>query len=689
MDLLEYKITFKNAEDVTHVITTQDTDTIDPLDPSQPVVTTDLEGKDQVAILESIDNDDDKTRAIRGRRMQFGFNSDDTTNVETFADGEEDRFKVLDELTLFEGYLSLADVAEAFQPRPNPMGLIATDMLAGLKEIEFSLDDETLPIGRLSIMLIVKLCLRKTGHDHPINVVMNLYEESTNPDTTHSWDTTYVDSTTYEKEINEREDCLTVLTKILEAFGCFVTNYAGEWWIIRWDEYDAVGVSLVGQRVAHFDSDGLFINFTTENLQKVIASDYHPDYEGFYLSLDNAVRRYDQRCGEVKHFLNYEYPKEIICNIEFIRGTERVESPAVPATTEFDIDCWTMFRGLPNVANDGDAFIRREYDTGVEIARYVVLAVQPSLDDYYIESQPVPVMEKDRFDFSVDLRYDGQVETVAGLGTTNAAQIRLYGNDGSHWILDPGGPTDDRSFWILSDATWSTNNRFFVIQYDGTDDDTEWRTATFWDSRRTMSPDIPTDGEITILLHQTKKSNQFETQFSNLRFTYKPYINGTYALFTGQQHKVTGTAKKKKEKQMFIGDAPRLLMKGSMSKLVSLEHVLTGNWLDYISPAPMTLGEAPLGKWIVFQWWNQFRKTRTIIETSIQGMNTGNAPDLPGLIHDYSIKVGGLDDKKFMLLSHSQDLRLNEWSQSVLVETSSAEGDRVYTDDYEFKYITG
>ena len=680
-----YTLDFKNYEGQT--VETQLQDFEGPLTANQVLLASD-EPNLAPAVMESVNTDDDKTTSIKSKRLRLGFNSDDDNDVSTFSDGGEGRWLVrilTGSIALpFIGNLVLDDNSEAFQPRPNPVQLISSDGLNSLRDVELRTLAGELPIGHYTIADYLAMCLNNLIPGQQMRVVMNLYEEDSDETTSHTFSDIFLDALTFEKDVDTREDCLTVLTKILDAFGCFICYDHDGWYIIRWDEYDATGTSILTHRAAVYDAnDGSFQTYELIDLTKVIAADYAAEYEGYRLSQDNALRRFQRKAKEVKHTYKFELPKDFPCNANFTRGA--LITAVSPTESHFQIDCWDFYKGPPNVSNDGTAYTEVRYDgNGYETERFAVLEVQPTNLQYYLESQPIAVKEGDKFSFFVDIRHDGQVETSGADGNYNVAQIRLYASDSTYYTLDPQDEATPISSWVASDATWTTNNRYFKRFYNGTEDDTTWNTVG---QELEFLPEILKDGYITICLHQTKKSDQFQTHFSNIKFDYRPLINGTYKTVSGQEVKVsddTNLSRRVIEKEMFIGESPGLHYKGTLKKFDGTNYVLTESWTDFISPSITT---NRLAWFIVFQWWNQYRKTRTVIETDIQGINSDQEFGIPGLIYRWKISHANEGDKFFMLTSlRDLNFRTCGWS-GVFVETSDFDGDRVYTDDFEFKFI--
>lgn len=779
MSFINYYIRFTNIETEDVEIQIQDLSTLE--DPPGATVEIELEGKEDAVVLESVEQDDDKTKAIKGRRLTFGFNSGDydvggsdaVVDVDTFSDGDDGRFRVrlgtgTGPLSVpFLGNVVLDDNQEAFQPRPNPVQLRAGEGLGNLKDIELK-DGEDIPLGHYTIIDFLVMILNRLTPLQDIHVVFNLYETDTDPVNSHAFLDTYVNALTFETDVDKREDCFTVLTKILEAFGCFITYDNDGWWVIRWDEYDAMGTSILTHRVANFTNDGGFSNYTLEDLTKRIAHDQDVLYEGFFMSFDSALRRYQRMAKSVTHTYKFEQPKEVPCNGTFSRGDEAAEqtytasnisiaefdpntiilttSPfpflsvgesftisgsvsndgtytvatydiaglscvitvveslvtEVPATAtitygldRFEVDCWTLRKGVPGSygtpGNEMGIVVHYD-DNGVEDDRYLFLSPEPthsssSTNQTYAESQEIELHAKDKFEVSVNWRLEAD---AANGNNYNIMRIYLAGEDGSHWLLGNttiADPTTPLKWWDTSNFTVNTAAGGIDIDFTLINEQ-EWQTQSIDDV-----PESPVDGKLYIWLHQINQTNiggdDQTINYSDLRFTYIPLVGGTYRRVIGQQHKVTGDNDSRKEitHEMYLSDSPKKLFKGALKKFDGTNFVLTETWNDFITATYFT--DVQLAKFIVFQWWNQFRKTRTVIETDVQGLDSGEATGIPGMIHRWGIQHGGQETKWFMLTSfRGMDFYKCGW-QGVFVEMSDMDGDRVYTDTYEFKFIYG
>lgn len=659
-----------------------------------------IEGSEGVAILETVDQDDDKTKSVRGRRMSFGFNSTDDSpysNATNFAEDDvpyQGRIIMDGGAIPFIGNLVQDDVTEAFQPIPNPVRLPCGDGFGVLKGIELTESDGDVARGHYRLIDYIYLGLRHINFDElPVFVAFNLYELDTDPVTSNAFNDQYLDALTFETDVNKRDDCYTVIEKILDALGCFITFNDSAYYIIRWDEWDDSTGSVTTLRFAEFsmiDADGpLFVGYSTVDVDKTIVTTTDPDYEGFYLSQDSAQKRFQRKYNAVRHTYKHQQPNEIPCNSAFLRGTLSVTQPVDPLKKNYDYECWTMTKGVPPETNNGKSYIRVvENSVGYETDRFVLFEVQPDFTtSYQIESQPIFVNQFDKIKISVDVKHDGQIETADTGFSESVLVVRLHASDSTYWKLDGGSLIRKGGKWIASDSDFVTGVNSTIDRiFNGLDDDTVYSTVTLQDAE--SSDPMPQGGYITIVLGQTYRADEFETHFSNLKVELIPLINGVYGQVTGQQTQVGYTGDRILEKEMFIGESPHPIFKGALKKFAGPGWVLTETWQNFNDIFVLSDIGGTLARFIGYQWYNTFRLTRTVIESDIQGLTD----NIPSQINRWMIKHGNQENKYFMLTSIREMNFGNCGWQGVFVETSYSAGDRSYagaTDPtfLNFKYI--
>lgn len=507
--------------------------------------------------------------------------------------------------------------------------------------------------------------------------------------TAHFYDNVYLDAKTFEKIVGESESCYTVLQKILGE-DCFLTQWMGEWLIVRVDEFDGNPVY-----VAEFDEDGDFVGFDSgASFDKNIGVD-----QDIYF-INEATRVQPQRPnGHIKETFKYLLPKEIPCNVDFDRGTGDEPNPANPdQTINYEPECWEFFReGNSGTNADLDSspvsgssgVLVKRFENAYEKERYLMIET-PSFRHYF-KSQAIDVHEKDKITIGVDTR----LNTNESVTNMLPVHVRLVAQDGRMWDWDNdtvGGVNE----WV---EVFSGDGWFlYPWRFTRTDeDDTEWKNISG------TSKEFPADGKLYIRLVNGFAS-PVQVRWSNLTVTYIPYINGSHQKYSGQFNRVDrATAQNSgiiqpgylaaREEEVFISDSPKKLFKGAMFLLIDGEYVLTSRFFtaapfgNSYPPGPEYCH--PYGYTQAFSVFNQYRNTNTIIQYEMKGdvTNAGFGEDPPDLIHKYSITDSSLHSiaRNFMLLTFDHDLFMCE-SKGTMAEVYRTDTGKLYGDVFEFKY---
>lgn len=384
----------------------------------------------------------------------------------------------------------------------------------------------------------------------------------------HFYDKIYLDIKTFEQEIGISEFCYSVLEKILGE-DCFLSQWQGKWYIMRVDEYDGNPIYP-----ATFDSDGNFVQFEpSTNFNKSIGAT-----EIRRFANADQLLEFDRPSKFIKEAFKFDYADEILCNLTLARGTHN----ATLTTADFealDPECWVFEQNnlTPNQGPGTGGAILVYSVSNVETARYLhIFASATTLFLYFRSEDRIPLQEGDKFKLSVDWKYDNN-PGGSGHYRIGVVMFRLYGDDGSHWFLNAVAgynSIDPRTYWILSDATWATNNRFLWQegQFDQ-DDLSQWTTASC------ESAPTPVKGRLEIWLVHNSNTNLRGRSFAALSFDYVPYLRGTYGKLTGDYNKVTRAETgflAKREKDVFIQDALKPLFKGALLFRSSEREIFTG-----------------------------------------------------------------------------------------------------------------
>lgn len=610
------------------VVDIKDTETLIP-DADTPVIIP-LTASGNPLVIKIINNDRDKYSPIRAKQavIQFMSNRSAFQDVTTFSDSSDNRWKVditADGNPVFYGFLMLPDSSMPFQPDPNLVVLTASDHLGVLKDLPLTTDAGENPVGKLRIAEFIALCLKKTGLELDIVVINNLRAGSgaltvgstfNNPSTIngfsdtsffylgqrlvitgspsnnittvvtaitsssitvgsttlntefapgatftddlssgHFYDNIYLDVKTFEQEIGVSEFCYSVLEKILGE-DCFLSQWKGKWYIMRVDEYDGNPIYP-----ATFDPDGGFTSFdASTNFNKSIGAT-----EVRRFANADQLLEFDRPNSFIKEDFKFAYPAEILCNLTLARGTHNA-TLSTSSYEALDPECWVMEKNYPPdpAPSTGGAILVTTV-SGVETSRRLHIFASAINSYLYFRSEDkIPIQVSDKFKFSADWKYDSN-PGGSGHYSYPVAQFRLYGDDGTNWTLNAVAgynSVDPRTYWLQSNSVWATNNRFLYQEGELNQDDlSQWVTASF------ESAPAPVTGRLEIFLMHNQNTNSRGKDFAALSFDYIPYLQGTYAILTGDYNKVQRTATgflAKRQKDVFIQDCLKQLFKGAL-----------------------------------------------------------------------------------------------------------------------------
>jgi hypothetical protein len=545
-----------------------------------------LETADAPVVFQTVDNSEDKFTPIKSKSCRLRVFTNDDVNAMTFAGGGDNQYKVeiavgTDTEIVFTGWLSISDLGQTFQPDPNVLELIATDGIAFLRDLPLTDDEGRYLTGPHPLIKYISWCLEKTGLQLPIWVEMNLLEVSATYDVPadHFYNMLYLNAQTFETSIGELENCYSVLEKLLKEF-CDISQQKNVWFIRSTDE---AGYAI--KRVCKFDYTGEPIAYDAPFLVKDIGAEYDMAFMN-----DDARLSLQRPYKAVKHTFEYNYPAEIVQNIDFERG-EVVSAPDPTAANSSGVyrpEGWVLAR-----AGDGTGGVWldlyqqagargeliKEFEYGYEKERYFVVEhedVGGTDFIHYLKSTPFYVQKGDRLQISVDVGQDVNINTINPVHVWLEADTEYF-----TWQYDNTSPSAIINQWVskpkpltasISDnpftEMWRTN---LDSALDPTDELPKYTNIS-------SELEVPADGRIWVRL--AVNFNIFAPiYFNNLSINLTPRVNGSYAKYKGQQHtseqQVDNMAVR--EETVFMSDAPRIEMKGALLLTELGETLYNGN----------------------------------------------------------------------------------------------------------------
>jgi hypothetical protein len=551
---------------------------------------TELDGSGDPFRTSSIDNGEDKFTGIKPTQATIKFISTDSVNIATFADSVIDtaaggvdpgdpRWYVEAFLNLptpssyiFKGFLNLDDCAEAFMPLKNEVVLVANDGLGGLKNIPLTKPDGTNPTNENRIADYLAWSLQKTGLNLNLNAIFNIREKTLG--TSHFFDVIYPTPKTFEDQIGTSISCFDVIEQILGE-EAFLTQRGGEWWIVRVDELG----NNNGYYRAVFDSDGVYQSIDSELF---LIKTIEKDSTGIFFSQEATIVNLLRPHKSIQETYDFQYPIEIIDNIDFSRGALNSSLPNETIdgisyfAYKYDIDDWTLY--TPGLGILGTAYIKKLFtDTNktYEKSRYLVIDPNSaSTTPNWLKSRPLPINKSDKFDLNFDVRFRDDV-TGSGDFWVGCAIVVLEGEDGSVWVCGTNGTDPNaKDAWVNVNinlpGTIQGSSRGAWLYQQKSDDQTKWAGLSL------SSPPAPVSGNLYLIFEAT----DFLTNpryFSNIQFTYTPFINGDYSKYSASIYKIFRDENlvNKREKQVYISDAIQKAFKGALCKI--------GQWVTFFT----------------------------------------------------------------------------------------------------------
>lgn len=685
----------------------------------------DMTGAGEPLRLSTIDNSEDKFTGLKPIQATITFLSSTSVKLSTFVNAPippggvdvgdprwyvEIYYNTYDPLNfIFKGLLNIDDCYEPFLPEKNEVVLVANDGLGGLKNIPLTDFNDDNPTGYNRIADYLSWALSKTGLDLPLKAVFNIREYTQS--TSHFFDAIYLHAKTFEDKIGTCISCYDALERILGEMA-FLTQRNGEWWIVRIDELAGTNPLYV----ATFNADGTFDSIDSgHHYPKFIGST-----ESVFFSKEETTVHPIRPNKYIKETYKFEYPEEIIDNIDFSRGdlfTGLDMSPVVIDgvtyyQSKFHIADWTALQtptgvigGTPSPSETNN-YIRKLYTDSnkvVEQERCVVIEKHSPARGFYIKSNQFPVKKNDKFDISVDVRWvDDGAFPSSGFFRLSIIQVRLHGAAGTNYVLhggSGGSGGDPVPKWVVAGASFS-HVEYIYLEGNTNQNMSEWRTASFitdTPNNPHPCPPIPDDGFIEVLLLHASYSDLTDIHFNNLRFRYIPYIDGGYPDFTSFYYKISQDNKlvNKREKQVYLSSGFSPLLKGQLFKDNSGTKVLATQfyaWNDIHTTSPDIQYVHPYGHIQAYDVWNQHRNGFIKFQGTMQGLDGANTDDNgyinpPHLIHFYTLLDSNehTNDRYFILLTFDQSFYSCEW-KGTLIEVYNTVNGKSYLDTLETKY---
>jgi len=513
---------------------------------------TTLIGTDKPFVLREFNMDEDIFKPVRPQQAEIQILTDASgVTIDSFLKDTDDVIKVYFDFgtwgNYWIGYLTQDDFQEIWQDSKHILVLRATDGIGKLSELELQDYDGDEVIGSTTPLTYIQYAMYKTPLPFiKFYVFNNLFHTSmTSGSNQTPLDQCKVDAKTFQKQVTEYDDSLTVLNKINAAFNQTVFMYKGMWHILRMEElYMPFADNL----------KGFVENFgvrTLVNKRFDIEVGSNSEVKQIVPEMLRFVIRKTK-----KDTISFKYDEfnEILCNETFSRGAS---TSITPSLKQYQLDSWKREFGsiaTPTLATTGYGR-KEEYNASGQLDDNYVYCDSAISSMAWLRSCDVNVLAKEKLVLSFDHKYG---TTFAGNTTQFVALIMFYGITNNYTL-------DNNGVWVQSNASWTTNIKYLSIYYNGSPGlkPEEYQTLGVDSSQ------FPENGYFNILLIAADPTlfPGNVKKFTNLKLEVLYPFNGyNDASITGIQSIFTKTVdvRNNYEDEIFIDDAFSRVYKGTI-----------------------------------------------------------------------------------------------------------------------------
>lgn len=653
--------------------------------------------------IKTVNNAEDALTPIRAKEVQIHYLDEGTTGVELFSgDGPDNKWRVEvehipvgspDTIMEFIGFLQLDDLSEPMRVGTNVVELTATDKLGSLKDVPIKDFNGNTFWGIYSLITILAMALKRTGLALNINVCSSL--TFTSPTGAKElFEFAFIDSKLFDTISLESTNCHDVLSKIF-AGRFYITQSAGEWYIVDVDDLDGAAIALV-----KYGADGVRISTGTLAKTASVAT---------FLS-DPAKRVLNRPVKYVSTKYKID-TGDLLLNQDAKKGDLALESIYVTGATYGDPDYtvkhyilegWTLQQvnrttgvlGTPNAW----AKIRRNYVLDSENSRHIEIYKVPDSplanikdtgwNDYILENNAkVPIRKGDKIVFSLEAMYPGFINTNPF--DVACAQVLLFTTDSKVYTLIadnaavfPNGWKDVTSSGYNKEYFWRIKGVLSQTRLDllyGSSPDAgvygthEWATISN-DNKKIGSQPAPADGVLKIRL--CSFISEYENGVIGPNSTYnraapafyrniKLDVKSVDGFLTGAAQgwyyraERSGEYNNKETQDIDLDNTRPMVFAGCLLQTDSNAANLYG----YTTISQINTKNGALGNYgaiLARTIWNQHNRALQTVKGTIK------AGAGPSNVTQYTID--GIANKKFMLLGYDWDVRAAQVSGATFKE---------------------
>lgn len=554
------------------------------------------------------------------------------------------------------GWLDNDYINELFLDTDVVLEISANDGLSLIKEIELQGLSSGIGFemwGLYRIKEFITNCLKNTQLDLDYWSFINMYpvgaaQRSTNND----FDAFYyahATSFTFIEGPREFNDCYSVLSKIMQAFGCTLFQARGAWYIIQTldriaDDLDGNRRNSEGVAQQSVTNQTFSINIGLEEDTKLVNAD--------------AVLSYEKRFKHTIITHRYKMPPVFFRNFDLLDGD--FNAPLSSSTRQvYDLQYWeNVFTPYPSTNN---AYIGVEIDstTTAELRRYLLFYedTDPNNDngikttDYYVNSGD-----------KLTLSYSTREKNAGFVFTRQFVYIRILASNGDFYTLNANGA------WVL--------NTYSRVGYT-------WQNAEdrrFWKDYNIESEPFPVNGALSIQFtsvgHSRTANN--EVHYKDLNLTIQNYFNNMLSV-DGYEYKVYDDVQAKNvyDNEIFLSRSDNISTQGA---LLSSNYTQLNRWKYYNA---IDSSAVDFAKYISRIYWRTMYRNFKRLEGRLYNIYAAGRLISPLNTLIFSV----YDSSIFMLTTLNIDIR-NEQTEFTSIELKTVEADWPALSGQEsFKYL--
>ena len=618
------------------------------------------------------DGEFDKMCGIRESKVRMKLLS---TNVDIsdFLITSDTQYKVkiyVNNTVEWVGWLDNDYITEQYLDTPTEIELSASDGLSLAKSIELSDYNNEQLWGIYRVKDFISYALDKTGLGLDFYSFINMYpaaasQRSTNGDF-DAFYYSHITSHTFIRGPRDFDDAYTVLSKIMQAYGCTLFQARGAWYIFQTN--DRLFGNLDGNRrnsSATFQetllNQSYSINVGLDRVTKLINAD--------------ALTSWEKEFKETVIKYSFKMPPIFFRNWDLLDGT--FSSPLSGSVTRYikvnnvvtSVSVQRQVYTLLNwqnpdnpITTGSNAYIGVEIDTSTnaELTRYLM---------FYEDTNPNNDEAKQTTEYWVNandvltVSYSTREKNTGFASSNQFVYVKLELANGNFYTLNASGVWI-YNLWQRVGVSWSNSE-----------------DRRFWKEYQIESQPFPENGKLTIeftsIGHSRTATN--EVHFKDLSVEIKTYFNEMLEV-DGYQYKNSQVNELKNlyDNEIFVSKSDNI---GTQGAILNNDFTQINNWKYYNSNDNTAV---PFAKYIARGYWRNMYRNFQRMEGRLYDLYQNNRLLTPLETVNYAT----IENTVFMITTLSSDIR-NESAEFTMVELrfTGTNDDREQVGTEEFKYL--